>query len=307
MHNTNNLQKSLPKVCVLMAMYNGAKYVIQQVDSILNQSSVSVALYINDDFSTDDSFEVVRTKYENYENVILLDRRVRHGSAGKNFYSLIQDVNFNGFDYVALSDQDDIWYSNKLSTSISYLSSQVSLGGVSTNVLAFGDGCKTVNVIKSFPQKNYDFIFESPGPGCTFVMTKAFVNDVKRMLNNNEIIYNTIFHHDWFIYAFARSNGYDWQILNEITMGYRQHSNNETGVNRGIRAAFRRFAMLSNGWYFDQIYKMAEILGYTCILSKLFLKRSIPTLFCLRNIFELRRNNVHAVALLLMLVFKTVR
>ncbi|HUM84510.1 MAG TPA: glycosyltransferase family 2 protein [Lachnospiraceae bacterium] len=100
---------SRPQVCVLMASYNGEKYISEQIESILNQKGVNPALVVRDDGSTDSTIDIIH-KYE-IENKIELITGKNLGPA-RNFYKLLEVS--PGYDYYAWSDQDDIWDSDKL-------------------------------------------------------------------------------------------------------------------------------------------------------------------------------------------------
>lgn len=108
-------QKSdYPFVNVLMATYNGAQYIQEQLDSILNQTYPYVRLVIVDDASTDDTFLILNEYAQKFPN-ITLDRNSTRLGYVKNFEQLI--ANTEGH-YFALSDQDDIWELNKLAISM---------------------------------------------------------------------------------------------------------------------------------------------------------------------------------------------
>lgn len=99
------------KVSVAMATYNGEKYIAQQIDSILNNLRKNDELIISDDGSTDDTVKIIK-------KFISKDRRVKYVEGPKkgvklNFDNAIR--NCTG-DYIFLSDQDDVWMPNKVST-----------------------------------------------------------------------------------------------------------------------------------------------------------------------------------------------
>lgn len=112
--NNYSVRKSV-KVAILLAAYNGEKWLVDQVESILHQTDLAPTIFISLDLSDDDSLALCEKLAEQNSNIQLLPYGERFGGAGKNFYRLIRDVDFSDFDYVALSDQDDIWLSNKLS------------------------------------------------------------------------------------------------------------------------------------------------------------------------------------------------
>src|ERR1700744_1025883 len=102
-------------VSVCMATYNGEKYIHQQTESILDQLNTDDELIISDDGSTDHTISILES---------FNDPRIKihynRGSKGPNmnFQNAIQKAKG---DYIFLADQDDIWFSNKISTMVSYL------------------------------------------------------------------------------------------------------------------------------------------------------------------------------------------
>jgi len=103
-----------PKVAVLFAAYNGANWLVEQLDSILNQSDVRLTVCISLDLSTDESFDLCKRLADTHAEVKLLNYGERFGGAAPNFYRLISEVDFSSYDFVAYADQDDIWLPDKL-------------------------------------------------------------------------------------------------------------------------------------------------------------------------------------------------
>lgn len=100
---------SKPLVSVVLCCYNGAKYLAQQVDSILAQTYRPLELIISDDASTDNTRQVLG-KYVNDPSVRLFYREKNAGLA-KNFSFAAEKAKG---DFIAFSDQDDIWLPNKI-------------------------------------------------------------------------------------------------------------------------------------------------------------------------------------------------
>ncbi|MEA3544910.1 MAG: glycosyltransferase family 2 protein, partial [Thermodesulfobacteriota bacterium] len=67
--------------------------------------------------------------------------------------------------------------------------------------------------------------------------------------------------HDWFIYAYARGHGYHWHIDSQPYLFYRQHRDNQVGVNRGIQAFLYRFNRIACGWGVEQSALIAQLAG----------------------------------------------
>lgn len=295
------------KVCILMATYNGLKYVEPQISSILSQDGVSIDIFISDDFSTDGTYEFLLEHYSCSKNIFILDRLSKHGSAGKNFYSLMERVCFSDYEFVAFSDQDDIWYKDKLERSTSFLLNSNHCVGVSSCVHAFWPDGKSIFINKAGELKKYDHIFEPAGPGCTYLLKRDFAIELKNLLKSHNEIYNNVFSHDWLIYAYARQRHYGWHILPFSTLKYRQHSANETGVNKGLKAIFIRIKKLQLGWYLDQVHSVAKSTGSEDLLKLFFPKRGKASLLFYINALQMRRNIKEAILLSLFIFFGIVR
>ena len=95
--------KMQEKIDVLMATYNGEKYLKEQIDSILNQTYQNIQLIISDDCSTDGTREILR-QYEKDDRVKVFYQEKNLGYV-RNFEFLLEKVKN---DLYMLSDQDDV-------------------------------------------------------------------------------------------------------------------------------------------------------------------------------------------------------
>lgn len=102
-------------VLVLMSTYNGEKYIVEQIDSIMNQIGVNVILHIRDDGSSDSTVEIIKKLKYKYKNKIDLIEGENIGWR-KSFFELMNTKLV--CDYYAFSDQDDKWLPNKLYNAI---------------------------------------------------------------------------------------------------------------------------------------------------------------------------------------------
>lgn len=281
--------RQLPKVAVLLAAYNGEKYIKEQIKSIANQVNVDIFTYISIDISNDRTLEICKELKDTYKNIFIINEgKERFGSAGKNFYYLIKNVDFKEFDYIAFSDQDDIWKPSKIIRGIQILEKE-NASGYSSDVECFWDDFSRKNKIvkKSYPQRKYDFYFEPAGPGCTYILDHALADAIKKNILQSPKL---PFHHDWFIYAFARSNSYKWHIDNAPLILYRQHSKNQVGANIGLVQKIKRIKILK-----DKKFKKyhLEIKNYFSPNYK-NIKKDI-----LSNPFNFRRKKIEALGILI--------
>lgn len=111
-----------PSVLVMMATYNGEKYVAEQIDSILAQDGVDVTLFISDDGSSDGTPLICAHYAQNAPNVHFAVNENNKGLA-RNFMDMLYGTDATSFDYFAFSDQDDYWMSNKLGKAIEAIDS----------------------------------------------------------------------------------------------------------------------------------------------------------------------------------------
>lgn len=286
-----------------MSTYNGEGWLAEQLDSIGQQQQVSVRITVSDDQSTDGTLQVLSRYASGLPLTILPAQEERFGNANRNFLRLIRDANIGEAGFVALADQDDIWHPDKLVRAVTRLNSEAA-GGYSSDVEAFWPDGRTKVVKKSYPQKRLDYLFGSPGPGCTFVLTRELFLKLREWVTENYAILSGLWVHDWIFYAFARSRGFRWIIDNVPTMRYRQHECNEIGANFGIRAIQARLDIVRQGRYRHDIVLISELTASSqeCsqalrrlnLMDRLWLighardfRRSWPEVFALQIIFLL--------------------
>lgn len=282
-----------PKVAVLLAAYNGEKYIEEQIQSILDQKNIDAYIYISIDESTDKTLEICENLKKSNKQIQIIQRGdKKFGSAGQNFYNLFINVNFEYFEFIALSDQDDIWKPSKIIRGIEVINSSEA-AAYSSDVECFWEDKKYKNKLikKSHPQKEYDYYFEPAGPGCTYIITKELATAIK---NKILTLKKLPFHHDWFFYAFARSNSFKWVIDDQANILYRQHSSNQVGANFGIKSKLKRFKIIRSGIYQEQSKE---------ILKSISIDRKEIIFDILKNPFKYRRKNSEATALFFFTLF----
>lgn len=246
-----------PKIAIMLATFNGAQWLDEQLDTILRQKNVALTLFASDDFSTDESRSILGRWAVRDGRVVLVHTTQRCGYAAANFYHLIDTVPLGDFDYFAFADQDDIWLDGRLARQVELLK-QTQAAAVSSNVIAFWpDGSRSI-IQKALPQRRFDYLFESPGPGCSFLLTRAAYALVRDELSDRSSAARRARYHDWLIYALVRGSDMPWHIDAEPALLYRQHSSNEVGANRGIKAASRRLRRITEGRFHQEVYDVFE-------------------------------------------------
>jgi len=250
-----------PKSClVLLAVFNGMRWLPEQLQSILAQEGVRVHILVSIDESSDGSELWIRNEAGFHPNITVLPFGQRFGGAAANFYRLIREAAINDYDYIAFSDQDDLWEPNKLERAISQLQEQ-GADGYSSNVMAFWPTGKTKLIDKAQPQVRWDYLFEAAGPGCTYVISNALARGFQACLIERKTEANQVGLHDWFLYAYARSHHFRWVIDPWPSLRYRQHETNQVGSNTGWTAFWMRANRVLNGWAIAQTLLIADLIG----------------------------------------------
>lgn len=253
-HSTNAHR---PNVLVLLASHNGSRWIKEQLHSILAQEGVAIRIVIRDDRSSDTTLEEI-THFQTDGRVQSLTGSEPSGSAAQNFFRLMQETPADGFEFIAFSDQDDIWHHDKLARACLALRSTNAAGYSSATTVRWHNGREQLNPL-SGKQNPSDFLFEGAGQGCTFVLTSALYNRIRSFLSENGAQAEGIHFHDWTVYALARTWGGRWHFDQCPSMIYRQHSDNDTGARGTANGALKRWTLIRRGWYREQIEKICQL------------------------------------------------
>ncbi len=251
-----------PNVAVLLATYNSARWLADQLDSIEAQRGVRVHVVASDDASTDQTTTILDAR--GVAQLPRLERRM--GNANRNFQYLVREAPIGRADYVALSDHDDIWLPDKLRRAVDTLTA-TGADAYSSDVLAFWPDGREQPVVKSHPQRRYDYLFESAGPGCTFVFRRAAFEALRTWARQRRADLDGVLVHDWAFYAFGRTRGWRWVIDDRVGLRYRQHGGNELGVNTGRRAVARRLREVMSGRWRRDVLAVADAVDDTTWVS----------------------------------------
>ncbi|HGD1294947.1 TPA: glycosyltransferase family 2 protein [Streptococcus agalactiae] len=228
------------KVNILMATYNGEKFLTQQIESIQKQTFKEWNLLIRDDGSSDKTCDIIR-------NFTAKDSRIRfineneHHNLGviKSFFTL---VNYEVADFYFFSDQDDVWLPEKLSVSLEAAKHKAS----DVPLLVYTD-LKVVNQELNILQDSM-IRAQSHHANTTLLpeLTENTVTGGTMMINHalaeKWFTPNDILMHDWFLALLAASLG-EIIYLDLPTQLYRQHDNNVLGA----RTMDKRFKILREG------------------------------------------------------------
>lgn len=251
-------------ILIILASYNGVKYIKEQVDSILNQEGVNVTLKIFDDGSKDGTVDLV-SSWKERDQLQLTQNQIPTGSAANNFFNALlsfEDSFLERYDYIAFADQDDIWLPNKMQAATERLLSEKSDLYLSNLILWEEKTNKKSIINKSYSQKKYDYLFEGGSAGCTYVFTTFFGKELKKRLKTINYKDWQFFSHDWLVYFFARLENYKVVMDENAYILYRVHDTNVHGqLNTFSLYAIReRLRLIKEGWYFKQAKGFVKLL-----------------------------------------------
>ncbi len=228
------------KVLILMATYNGEKFLQEQLDSILNQSHTNLEIYIHDDGSTDKTLSIIKYNQKKYKNRIkLITDKLTFKDPSKNFLHLIKYIQSSKikFDYIALSDQDDVWDKDKIKIELEVIKkSEKEIGKIP--LLIHSDLYvvnKNLSIIHASFNKFQDIkpeqnslnrlLVRNTVTGCTMLFNKMLLEIIT--YQNRDFIKV----HDWWIALFARIFG-EIIYIDKPLVYYRQHGNNSVGAKK---------------------------------------------------------------------------
>ncbi len=221
----------MEKVDILLATYNGEKYLEAQLDSILSQTYTNFRLLISDDSSTDSTKDILE-KYKKIDNRIEVFYQENNLGVVKNFEFLLNKVENR---YYMLSDQDDIWKEEKIEKSVNKLEetgaglvySDLEVVDENLNVIyesywklkGFTKRANKYNTFESFYLNNYV-------TGCTIISRKEFIKDILPLPNSSKYVL-----HDYWITLIVSQKSKIVSIK-EPLIKYRQHKNNRIGSKK---------------------------------------------------------------------------
>ena len=246
-----------PRVTVLLATHNGATYLDEQLDTILAQQGVDVRLVVLDDASSDATPELLAQRAALDPRISILPSQGASGGAAPNFYRLIRALDLETAGLIAFADQDDVWHPTKLARHAELIAAGAD--GVSSNVTAFSEDGSRSLIKKDYPQREFDYLLEGPGPGCTFLMSNRLVALARQQLSDPASEASKADFHDWLLYVLCRAHGWRWQIDSVSSMDYRQHATNVMGANVGAASAQRRLRLISGRWHRNEAALLTRI------------------------------------------------
>jgi glycosyltransferase involved in cell wall biosynthesis len=247
-----NYQKYSKKIAILLATYNGEKYIKEQINSLIKQKiSGNISLFISDDDSTDKTILIIKKLVKNTKIKIKKILHVNFKSPFLNFLNLIQNVP-SSYDYYFFCDQDDIWLENKLKISIKNIDRGFDLFVSDLYQITDQDLEKNKNNLNIYFKKNLQQSYSYNKRNFLFFLNNNCINGnvmalSKKLFYNfkkEKILYNYGHDHLLLLYSFLL----DYKIFfsKKKLIVHRLHNNNYSISNTFVKKFFSRIKVFND-------------------------------------------------------------
>lgn len=267
---------------ILLATYNGEKYIKEQLDSLFSQTYEDFKILVRDDVSTDDTVLIVKKFESIYPNKIKLiqDEFGKLGS-GKSFMKLLE---YSDSEYIMFCDQDDVWLRDKIELSLNKLKEIEKESEYDIPLLVFTDlhvVDERLNLIensfwnyqKLIPNTAKDWkklVAQNVITGCTIMINK------QAKVVSLPFVLDIMIHDQWIGVNVAKYGKIEY--IKNKTILYRQHSNNVAGA-------------YSYGFYYvkTKFRDIMKIINYQVKASKHFREVSVIEIMVFKVIINIKR------------------
>jgi hypothetical protein len=264
------MTRSEDRIEVLLATYNGERFLREQIDSILAQTHPAVEILARDDGSTDATAAILEEYAARYPERMRLISGPPTGAAKMNFVRLLEASTAK---YVAFSDQDDVWIPEKLELEMQAMHELEATHGAERPLLVFSDlrvvdeRLKTVetsfwayqHVETEKIRRLERLVMQNVLTGCTALLNTPLVHLARRMPAE-------AYMHDWWVALIACAMGSS-ATVNQPLVLYRQHASNVLGAQpplpgRGI-PKWRQHAKRRQRWEISirQAERLLQVYG----------------------------------------------
>ncbi len=216
---------------ILVATFNGEKYLREQLDSLVVQTTQNFICFLHDDVSSDRTVEIVEEYCERYPEKFVYLGSQKCGGAKQNFFYMLGLVDA---DYILFCDQDDVWLPMKIERCLSEMHNLEKVYGkdaplcVYSDLMAVDEKMNTMedSLWGEFGNKNktLDLMKNNVLKGCVMMINSDLRAEMLKFKNLDNISM-----HDWW-------GGLVCSLLGEMTyipeslVLYRQHADNVIGA-----------------------------------------------------------------------------
>lgn len=228
MHDFSGIPTRLPLISVVMATYNGERFLRKQLDSIIAQTYPNLEIVVVDDASQDQTLAILREYQAIHAHVQVFESQQNRGYI-KNFE---RGLRLCTGDFIALSDQDDIWLPEKLSVLFREISDH-DLAYCNSELIDDQDNSLGIKLSDLKNHQSFwtplNFVVGSSASGHAMLIRKVVIEKSLPLSN--------LMTHDYWI-GFISTFSTPMKYVDEVLVLYRQHESNAIGVpGSGIKGA----------------------------------------------------------------------
>jgi len=230
---------------ILLATCNGAQWLPEQLESYLAQDIDDWSLRVSDDGSTDGTQALISNFAARLSGRVAQVARGPGKGACRNFLSLLATAP-DDLDWVAFSDQDDVWHPQKITRALAGLATAGSTPALYCGRTYLCDAA--LNVVGTSPPRNLppsfsNALVQSLAGGNTMVLNRAGLRLAQKHVGHA----GTTISHDWWLYQLFTATG--GRVIFDRTprVYYRQHGQNLVGSNHTLSAQSARFNQVCRG------------------------------------------------------------
>ena len=243
--NTNRYHdQDTASVSILMSVHNGARFISEQIDSIVSQSHSNWSLHISDDDSSDGSNRIIKGYTKQFAKKISINN-VQNNDFRKSFLQLVCDKSIDS-QYFSFADQDDIWEEDKLKVALEFLQTipedTPALYCSRTTIVDKDNQTLSLSPLFKRIPSFANALVQNIGGGNTMVFNLAAKRLLEKAGSDIEIP-----SHDWWTYMLVLGCGGKVFYDTNPYIRYRQHDANLVGANNSIDARLDRVKMLLEG------------------------------------------------------------
>lgn len=293
-------EKKVINIQILLATYNGEKYLDEQLESLISQTRAPDKIIVSDDNSKDSTWEKLLKWQASYPLLFEVHKNEskRHGHCG-NFANLCELAKKGEGDYFLFSDQDDVWHKNKIERLLKVSNQEQANLPASEPYLIHSD-LKVVNEdleemspsffnFQGLPRPEQltfpRFLIQNNVTGCASFFNRA-------LLEKASPIPSGITNHDWWFGLVAYKFG-KLVFLEESLISYRQHSANALGAEKKGRAL--SFTMIKKLFALKQHFRNSHTQA-RCLLDIKGSPKSLEHQEAVLNFVELPKQSLSSKA-----------
>lgn len=245
------------KTAILLATYNGEKYIREQIESILNQTDTDWVLYIHDDGSKDQTMDVVKEYADKYPEQIVVVEGASTGGAKSNFFYLFHQVEA---PFYMCCDQDDVWLPEKIEITRKEMENLIR-DDEDKPALVFTELCVVDGELNVIAENMRDYqgldcknvrlnraLIQNVVTGCTMMVNRVLRDELTKITE-----YGDVLMHDWWATLVAVRFG-KVAFIETPTILYRQHGDNGVGASHATSLGYQLKRMLQG----EEIKKSLE-------------------------------------------------